>query len=708
MAFPQHHTRPGLAVLLIMSAWAASSAAQAADALNGKALYLGGPAGGGATCASCHGASPATNVNGILRAANSPNVIASAISSNKGGMGGLFTGAFSAADLADLAAFIGNPTVTAAPVAALTPSSLAFGGATVGQSSSALSVTVANSGNAALRIDSIGIAGAGAADFSIGGGTCSAGASVAAGASCTVQASFKPTVAGARAATLTVAHNGTGGTSTASLTGTGNAVPQATVGVSATSINFGALLTNSTSALQTVTVNNSGQAPLTFSSIAITGAQAGLFTLGGSCASGTVLAEGASCTVSVSAQPTAAGAFAATLVLASNAANGNASVAMSGSGAAAAPAISVSPASLAFGAQTIASAAPAQTITLTNSGNVPVTFSAIAITGDASVTLGAGCGAALAPGASCTVPVLFTPVAEGSVSASVSARSNAATVTIPVTATGTAAPVAKPALSSAGPIAFVATQVGKTASVRSITLSNSGSAAMKIATLMFGGANASDFAVGGTCAVGASVSAAGSCTIDVSFTPAAAGARRADLVLVTDSGAQFSVPYTGSGIAVADATAVLTLTPQSFDFGATTIGGTALTKRFSLTNSSTSAAVLTKVGFTGPYARVADATGCAAGTITLQPGASCDLVVSFNPLNAGAASGSVVIDAESGASWTIALAGQANAAPVAAVPENRGGGGCSMVRGSNDPMLPLLALLAVVVLIVRRRRRVPA
>ena len=102
-------------VYTVLAVLAFVPAVHAADALNGKNLYLNGPTGGGTSCASCHGPSPAANVNGILAAANKPDVISSAFSANKGGMGTLFNGKFTTAEIADLAAFIGNPTVTAAP-----------------------------------------------------------------------------------------------------------------------------------------------------------------------------------------------------------------------------------------------------------------------------------------------------------------------------------------------------------------------------------------------------------------------------------------------------------------------------------------------------------------------------------------------------------------------------------------------------------------
>src|SRR5450830_833482 len=378
--------RAASAVLLCGLAW---QAAQAADALNGKSLYLNGPVSGGATCASCHGPTPANNVNGILAAANQPSVISSAFAANKGGMGSLFNGKFSAAELADLAAFIGNPNVTAAPAATLAPTSLTFSGANIGQVSAPLAATLTNSGNAALNIGSISIGGAAAGDFALAGGSCANGASIAAGANCTVQATFTPTAAGARAATLTVTHNATGGSSTVSLNGTGNATPQATIALSASTVDFGKLLTGTPSTVASITVTNSGQAALNFSSISIGGASAAIITRAGTCAVGTPVAAGGSCSVTVQAAPATAGAIAASLTLASNASNGSGSVTVSltGTAAAPAPAVSATPSAVAFGSQTIGAAAASQTVTLANTGNVVLNISSVGVTGSPTVTL---------------------------------------------------------------------------------------------------------------------------------------------------------------------------------------------------------------------------------------------------------------------------------------------------------------------------------
>ena len=682
--------------------------ANAADALNGKSLYLNGPVSGGASCASCHSSSPANNVNGILAAANQPSVIQNAIATNKGGMGSLFNGKFSAAELDDLAAFIGNPNVVAAPAASLAPASLTFSGTNIGQTAGPLAATLSNTGNATLNIGTISIGGAAAGDFSVAGGTCANGGAVAAGASCTVQASFKPTAAGARTASLSISHNATGGGSSVALNGTGNATPQATIALSAASVNFGTLLTGSASAVSTITVSNSGQAALAFSSIALGGANAGIFTLGGSCGVATPVPAGGSCTVTLQALPAAAGAFSASLALASNASNGGATVGLSGVAATPAPALTATPSAIAFGTQTIGAAAVVQTVTLANTGNVAISFGKIGLAagGAASFSLGASdCGASLAVGASCVVPVRFAATVEGAVSTTLAVGSNAAALQVGITGTGTRQATATPVLSETGPIAFADTQVGGSAAAHTTTLANNGNAALTIATLTLGGNQPGDFVLGGSCVAGGTVAPGGSCTLTSAFKPVAAGARSADLLLVTDSGAQFHLALSGNGVAVVVTAPSLTIAPQSFDFGAVVIGAAAPTRRFTLANSGAAAVTLASVAYTGPFAAVADSSGCAAFPVTLSPGASCDLVVGYTPVNAGANSGNVTIQASvAGSSWTIALSGQGTAAASNAAPSNRGGGGCSASDDVNDPMMVFLVITAVMVIGWRRRQ----
>ena len=78
-------------------------------------------------------------------------------------------------------------------------------------------------------------------------------------------------------------------------------------------------------------------------------------------------------------------------------------------------------------------------------------------------------------------------------------------------------------------------------------MSNPGSAALSITSIAIIGTNSGDFAQTNTC--GSSVAAGGSCTISVTFTPAAAGARSA-AVSITDSatGSPHSIALSGTGL----------------------------------------------------------------------------------------------------------------------------------------------------------------
>ena len=104
------------------------------------------------------------------------------------------------------------------PTATLAPSSLAFGNQNVDTQSAAQTVTLANSGNAALSISGITLTGTNASDFSQSN-VC--GASLAAGKSCNIVVMFQPTAQGARTASLSVADNAAGSPQAATLTGTG-------------------------------------------------------------------------------------------------------------------------------------------------------------------------------------------------------------------------------------------------------------------------------------------------------------------------------------------------------------------------------------------------------------------------------------------------------------------------------------------------------
>ena len=108
--------------------------------------------------------------------------------------------------------------VTASATYTVSPSSLSFGSRAVGTTSPAKIVTVHNTGSVALPLNGIVLGGTNPGQFAR---TTNCGASLAAGASCTVSIVFKPTSKGLKSATLVVTPGGGAAPKSVALSGTG-------------------------------------------------------------------------------------------------------------------------------------------------------------------------------------------------------------------------------------------------------------------------------------------------------------------------------------------------------------------------------------------------------------------------------------------------------------------------------------------------------
>jgi uncharacterized protein DUF4082/Big-like domain-containing protein/centrosomal CEP192-like protein/carboxypeptidase family protein/ASPM-SPD-2-Hydin domain-containing protein len=294
-----------------------------------------------------------------------------------------------------------NLTSIAVPIASLSPSSLAFGNQPVNTTSAARSVTLSNTGLASLTITSIAISGANPGDFAL---TNTCASSLAAGANCTISVTFKPTVAAARSATLSVTDNASGSPQRVTLTGTGTG-PSASL--SPTSLAFGTQTLNTTSTARSITLRNGGNVSMSISSITITGTNGGDFARTTTC--GTTLAAGASCTISVTFRPTATGDRTASVSVTDNAPGSPHTAPLTGAGTG----VTVTPTSLTFASQTVGTTSTAQVVTVRNIGTATLTGIIISDTGtnagDFNQTT--TCGASLNAGASCTISVTFRPSA---------------------------------------------------------------------------------------------------------------------------------------------------------------------------------------------------------------------------------------------------------------------------------------------------------
>jgi hypothetical protein len=102
--------------------------------------------------------------------------------------------------------------------AKLSPTSLNFGSVTVGTTSGAKTITLTNVGTTTLTISGITLSGTDAGDFAQ---TNTCGASLAAGAACTIRVTFKPTTTVTRTGSLNVSDNTAGSPQMVSLSGSG-------------------------------------------------------------------------------------------------------------------------------------------------------------------------------------------------------------------------------------------------------------------------------------------------------------------------------------------------------------------------------------------------------------------------------------------------------------------------------------------------------
>ena len=100
----------------------------------------------------------------------------------------------------------------------LLPAKLDFGTQPVGTSSPAKKITLTNKGDSVVKITGIAITGTDAGDFAE---TNTCGKSVAAGASCFIEVTFKPLVKGKRTADVSIYDNGGGSPQKVALMGTG-------------------------------------------------------------------------------------------------------------------------------------------------------------------------------------------------------------------------------------------------------------------------------------------------------------------------------------------------------------------------------------------------------------------------------------------------------------------------------------------------------
>ncbi|HEV2195226.1 MAG TPA: choice-of-anchor D domain-containing protein [Candidatus Acidoferrum sp.] len=306
-------------------------------------------------------------------------------------------------------AISGNPTqAVSGPAASIFPSTATFT-SVVGVPSPTQVFSIVNTGDQLLALNSISITGANASSFSQTN-TCLA--TLAPNANCSVSIDFTPAAVGALTANLQVADNAPGSPQTLVLNGTGIA-PAPAVTFSPPAPSFPATDQGASSAPQTLTVISSGNTTLHISLVSLAGPNPSDFSLTNNCTA--PLAPGSNCAISLVFNPTAPGQRTADLMIADDAQGSPQAIVLTGTGIAVVPALTFSPPAPSFPATTQGTSSAPQSISVINSGNAPLQISSVSLGGSSAsqFSLSSNCTTALAPAASCTVSLVFSPVATG-------------------------------------------------------------------------------------------------------------------------------------------------------------------------------------------------------------------------------------------------------------------------------------------------------
>jgi hypothetical protein len=524
------------------------------------------------------------------------------------------------------------------PGLAFNPTGLGFGSVWVGQPAS-LQTTLTNGGTSAAAIKSVAV--------DLGGGDFTqandCGESIAAGASCTFSVTFRPATMDWRIGRVLVKFSD----------GSELALPVSGYGIYAglsagpATVQYGGVVTTGTLPARAVWLGNGGNIPLT--GLAVVNNDSRLAISYGNCTNALAARQG--CALSVSYTPAGEGPFSTSFqVTSSN--GGSATVNVTGT----VVKLTATPSRLTFPTTNAGTSAPDQSVILTNAGRADAVLDGMSVTyGVESFNQSNNCGGTLAPGASCTVTVRFTPQQDGALAGAVDV-SAAGSLVLRVGLSGTGY-VPKLTLTSTS-LTFPETNVGKTAAPLSVIVSNATNVDATITGVSIV-EDAAEFAQSNNC--GASLAPNASCTVSVQWTPQSTATSMGSLAIASSLGT-YGVGLRGTPtqpVAVIDnptttasgdpAPAPVT-TPDGvthfvISFPDTQVGMSSAVRNITFNNTGTGPLGVQGISVVAGASDFSQSNNC--GT-AIAPGSSCTISTLFSPSAAGARSGSIVIASDTG------------------------------------------------------------
>jgi len=303
-------------------------------------------------------------------------------------------------------------------------SSLTFASTQVGNAAQPQTVTLANTGTVPIHITSLQTT----PDFTVQS-NCS---TVLPSASCILIVTFTPqpsavtTVPDNRISALEITSDASTALDFISLFGSATPSP---LTLSPIALNFGSVQLGSTSTLPLQITNTSATA-VTFNALTLTGDYAAT----GDCPINNTLAPTTTCTEQIAFTPTQTGTRTGTVAISTSLSTLPINVPLTGIGIQSH--LQITPSALNFGSIAVG-ASSNQTLTLANTGTATVNNLTLTIAGGFAITVPCGT-TTLAPNASCTATVTFTPTTLGAANSTLTITSsdpNSPTL-IPLTGTG--------------------------------------------------------------------------------------------------------------------------------------------------------------------------------------------------------------------------------------------------------------------------------
>jgi len=309
------------------------------------------------------------------------------------------------------------------------PSSVSFGKVQVGNNQSQ-PMTMTNSGGSSVTVTAATVTGTG---FSLSG--LSLPLDLAAGQSQPFTITFAPQSAAASSGNLAIVNNGT--TSPVNVPLSGNGQTLGVLTATPSSLDFGSVQVGNNQPLSE-TLMNSGGSAITVTQANVTGTG---FSISG-LSLPLNLAAGQSQPFTVTFAPQSAGSSSGNIALTNSGSNPTVNVPLSGNGLTAG-ALTPSPSSLNFGNVQVGNNQMVYETLTNSSGSSSVTISQAGISGTGFSMSGLNPPVVLTPGQHYTFSVTFTPPSAENDSGGISMTSDASNpnLTIPLTGTGTNAPV---------------------------------------------------------------------------------------------------------------------------------------------------------------------------------------------------------------------------------------------------------------------------